>query len=103
MKRPLRFALLFVPALLLVPFLPLYIKRTMIRSMVLGRAGDLVEWGWEISTLSSYWSNYRYYRPEQRPVLWLGVNLALAFAYALIITYLVDRVMAWRERRNDGI
>jgi hypothetical protein len=96
MRRPLRFSLVFALALVLVPFLPLYIERTMIRSWVIGRSGDLIEWGWEICSLRSYWSGYSYYRPEQRPALWLGVNLLLAAVYASTIAFGVDRVMSRR-------
>lgn len=100
MKRPVQFALVFAAALLLVPFLPLYIERTMLRSWRMDRAGDVVEWGWRLSTLSTYWSNYKYYRPEQKPALWLMVNLALALIYGLLIAFCVDRALRWRKRRS---
>ncbi len=71
----------------------------MMRSWRMDRAGDEIEWGWKVSTLWGYWSNYNYYRPEQSPAFWLGVNLMLAFAYALMIALIVDRLMTWRRRR----
>jgi hypothetical protein len=102
-KGTLRFYILLVAAFAVVPFLPLYIERTMLRSWRVDRVGDVIEWGWKLSTLVSYWSNYRYFSRQQNPALWLGVNLALAFAYALVIALIVDRVMAHlkgREGRN---
>ena len=97
MKRTLRFFIALVAALAVVPFLPLYIERTMLRSWRVDHVGDVIEWGWKICTLDSYWSNYRYFRREQNPALWLGVNLALAFIYALVIALIVDRVIARRK------
>lgn len=102
MKRTLRFSIILAAALAVVPFLPLYIERTMLRSWRVDRAGDVVEWGWKISTLKSYWSNYYHFSRGQNPGLWLGVNLLLAFTYALVIALIIDRVLAYlngRERR----
>lgn len=93
MKRSLSFAFLLVVALALVPFLPLYIERTMARSWRVDQTGDVVEWGWRVCTLSSYWSDYRYIRPEQNAAFWLGVNLLLALIYALAIAFVVDRIL----------
>lgn len=98
MKRRIRFAVVFLAALPLVWFLPLYIERTMLRSWQVGRAGDVIEWGWRLCSLSGYWSNYNYYRPEQKPALWLGVNLALALIYGLAIAFSIDRVLSWWEQ-----
>ena len=103
MTRTLRFSIVLATALAVVPFLPLYIERTMMRSWQVNHLGDLVEWGWKLCTLYSYWSNYRYFRREQNPALWLGVNLALAFTYALLIALIVDRVLARRKRREVRI
>ncbi|MGH9900764.1 MAG: hypothetical protein ACRD68_02890 [Pyrinomonadaceae bacterium] len=101
MKRPIRFATVLAVSLALVPFLPFYVERTMARSSVAGHAGDVVEWGWRLRTLSSYWSDYSYFRPEQRPALWLGVNFVLGLAYALIIALCIDRFLA-RRKRHEG-
>jgi hypothetical protein len=101
MKRPLRFVLLFVPALALVTFLPLYIQRTMLRSWRTDRVGDVIEWGWKICSLKDYWSDYRYIRPEQSPAFWLTVNLGLAVIYAALIALVIDLLFArWRRRRR---
>jgi hypothetical protein len=103
MKRTFRFSIVFVAALAAVPFLPLYIERTMLRSWRVDHVGDVIEWGWKICALDSYWANYRYFTREQNPALWLGVNLLLAFAYALVIALIVDRVLARRKRREGRI
>src|SRR6185436_1705274 len=97
MNRTFRFSIVFGAALAVVPFLPLYVERTMMRSMVIGHAGDVIKWGWKICTLTDYWSNYRYFNREQDPAMWLGVNLALAFIYALVIALIVDRVLGHRK------
>lgn len=96
MKRSLRFALVLGVALALAPFLPLYVERTMVRSWRADHAGDVVEWGWRICTLSSYWSDYRHLRPEQNPAFWLAVNLSLALAYALLMAFTVHRIFQRR-------
>jgi hypothetical protein len=103
MKRALRFSLVLAAALAVVPFLPLYIERTMKRSWRVDHLPDLIEWGWKVCTLHTYWSDYRYFKREQNPALWLGVNLALALTYALVIALIVDRVLARRKRREAGI
>jgi hypothetical protein len=103
MKRLLRFAIVLIVALALVPFLPLYVERTMMRSWRVDGGGDLIEWGWKLCTLRSFWSDYSYFRPEQRPALWLGVNLALGFTYALVIALVIDKFFARRERRDGRV
>ena len=37
----------FVLALVVVPFLPLYLERTLMRSWRVDRAGDQIDWGLE--------------------------------------------------------
>ena len=94
LRRPFRFVALFAAALAVVPFLPLYVERTFVRSfLVSGAAGDTVKWGWALRTLAGFWSDYRYFRPEQRPALWLCVNVALAVAYAVLIALAGDRLL----------
>lgn len=72
----------------------------MVRSWRVDHTGDVVEWGWRVCTLSSYWSDYRYIRPEQNPAFWLGVNLSLALIYALLIAFLIDRLLVSLSRRR---
>lgn len=100
MKRLIRFIVVLVVALALVQFLPLYIERTMLRSWRTDHVGDVIEWGWKISSLRDYWSNYQYMSREQDPAFWLAVNLALAFAYSLIIALIVDRILVRRRRKR---
>ena len=101
MKRLLRFAIMLVVALALVPFLPFYIERTMLRSWRVDQVGDLIEWGWQICTLNTYWSDYQHLSPEQKPAFWLAVNLALALIYALVIALGVDRLLARLKQRDE--
>ena len=103
MKRTLRFSIVLAAALAVVPFLPLYIERTMLRSWRVDHVGDTVEWGWKICTLASYWSNYSRFSRGQNPALWLGVNLALAFTYALVIALVVERVLVHLNGRDGHI
>ena len=93
-RRPFRFIALFVAALAVVPFLPLYVERTFMRLfLVSGATGDTVEWGWALRTLAGFWSDYDHFTPEQRPALWLCVNLALAVTYAVLIALVVNRLL----------
>ena len=102
MKRSLRFVLVLAVALGFVPFLPLFIERTMIRSWRVDHVGDIIEWGWKVCTLNTFWSDYSYLRPEQQPGLWLTVNFALALVYALAIAVGSDQLLA-RRRRPEGL
>jgi hypothetical protein len=102
MKRLVRFIITLVAAVAVLPFVPLYIERTMIRSWRTDHAGDVIEWGWALRTLSGYWSDYNYFRPEQRPAFWLAVNVALAITYALTIALGLDQLLMWRKRRREA-
>src|SRR6266550_122623 len=97
MRRSLRFIIMLAVALAFVPFLTLYLERTMMRSWQVDHAGDVIEWGWKVCTLNTFWSDYNYLRREQNPALWLTVNLALAFIYALVITLGIDQFLARRK------
>lgn len=101
MKRLLRFVIMLAVALGLAPFLPLYIERTMLRSWLMKPPGTRIDWGWKICSLSDYWSNYAYISREQRPAVWLAVNLALAFIYALVIALCLDQILVRRKRRQE--
>ncbi|PYI93412.1 MAG: hypothetical protein DME97_06665 [Verrucomicrobia bacterium] len=81
-------------ALSIAALLPLYIERTMTHVMFADSSGGAIEWGWKRCTLRSYWADYRYMRREQKPALWLGVNLALALGYATVATFAVAWVLA---------
>jgi hypothetical protein len=98
MKRRVPFAALFAVALFTVALLPLYIERTMTHVMFADGSGGAIEWGWKRCSLREYWTNYRYMRREQKPALWLGVNVALAVGYALGIA--VPANVALRRSRD---
>ena len=101
MKRLVRFAFVLAAAMMLVPYLPFYVERTMMRSwLVNGPPYSLIEWGWKVCTLNSFWSNYMYFERETRPAFWLGVNLALASTYSLMIALIVDQILARLKRRR---
>jgi hypothetical protein len=100
MKPPFRCAIVFALALALVPFLPLYLERTMTHVMFAHGGGGAIEWGWKRCALSRFWSDYHYLRPEQSPALWLTVNVALAFAYALAIALVFHLVFPHPTERR---
>ena len=85
MKRQITFAAMFALALAVVSLLPIYVERTMTHVMFADGSGGAIEWGWRRCTLRSYWADYRYMRSEQRPAMWLDVNIALALSYASVM------------------
>lgn len=99
MKRLVRILIAFVIALAAVPFLPLYIERTLTRSWRVDRLGDEITWGWKLRSLWSYWSDYGYMTREQDPAFWLKVDVGLALLYALLLALAFDQLFAWRRRR----
>jgi hypothetical protein len=101
MKPLFRFATVFTVALAFVPFLPLYVERTMMHVMFAHGGGGAIEWGWKRCTLSSFWSDYHYLQPEQSPALWLTLNIALAFTYALAIALIFHLVFRNRTERGS--
>lgn len=100
MKRVARLLISFALALVVVPFLPLYIERTMLRSWRVDHVGDQIDWGWRITSLNDYWSNYHYMAREQLPALWLTLDIALAVLYALMFAVTLDLVFAWIKKRK---
>lgn len=99
MKRPLRFVIVFAIALVFVPFLPCYLERTMTEVMFADGSGGAIEWGWRRLALNQFWAGYHYMAREQNPALWLTVNVALAFMYALVIALCVELIL--RGKRLD--
>ncbi len=51
-------------------------------------------------TLTGFWADHGYFRPEQQPELWLAVNIALAILYAGLIAIAVNRLIAAMLRRR---
>jgi hypothetical protein len=101
MKRTLRFVIILAVALAAVPFVPLYIERTMLRSWRMDHKADLIEWGWKICSLSTFWSDYIHLSREEAPAFWLKVNLGLALIYALVIAFGIDQFFTRRRRRRE--
>lgn len=103
MKRSIRLVSSLVLALSIAPFLPLYVERTMTHVMFAGGTGT-IEWGWKRCSLREFWSVHHYLRPEQEPALWLAVNVALGVTYALLIAFVLDRILSrnWKEDVNAG-
>lgn len=99
LKRIIQFVVLFVAALPIVSFLPLYIERTMTRSQVMGNGGDIIDYEWEIRTLYGFLSDYNYFRPEEYFSFLLAVNLGLACVYAFIIALFIVLLIVYRKRR----
>jgi hypothetical protein len=93
MNRPVPFTVLFTASLVLVAFLPLYVEQTMTRVMFADGRGEAIEWGWKLCTLRTFFSDYRYFRHHPHPELWIILNVALAFAYALGLTLLLNRLL----------
>lgn len=100
MKRLARPVISFALALIVAPFLPLYLERTMLRSWRVDRVGDQIDWGWKLTSLYDYWSNYNYMAREQRPALWLELDIGLAVLYALMFALAFDLVFAWVKKRK---
>jgi hypothetical protein len=92
MKRP-PFAVVFAISLAFVALLPLYVEQTMTRVMFVGGHGDAIEWGWKLCTLRTFFSEYRYFRHHPHPELWIALNVALACSYALVLTFVVNRLL----------
>ena len=84
---------IFVLALGLVPWLPLYVERTMTRASVVGHGGDVITYGWRLRALVGFWQDFGYMRAEQSPAVYLGFNLALALAYAAGATVAVRALL----------
>ena len=93
MKRQLHFAALFAISLVLVALLPLYPEQTMTRVMFVDGKGDAIEWGWKLSTLRTFFSDYRYFRHHPHPELWIVLNIALACGYASIFALVAHRAI----------
>jgi hypothetical protein len=93
MNRPLPFVVLFVISLVLVSLLPLYLEQTMTRVMFVDGRGEAIDWGWKVCSLRTFFSDYRYFRRYPHPELWIALNIALAFVYALLLSLLVARIL----------
>lgn len=93
MKRSFPFPVLFAMALTVVSLLPIYPEQTMTHVMFADGSGGAIEWGWKICALRTFFSDYRYFRHYPHPALWIAMNVALAFIYALAIALLLNRLL----------
>jgi len=98
MLRVLRFIAVLVVALGGLPFLPLFLERTMMRSQYVGRIGDVITTGFALRTLFGFWQDFRYMRSEQYPGLFLVLNVCLLLTYASFIALGVDRYFTRRRQ-----
>jgi hypothetical protein len=80
----------FAVALLASAVLPIYPRRTLTRSQVVGHDGDVASFGFELSTLPGFFAERRYMRPEEYPtvtsianvVIWISIAGSVALAGA---------------------
>lgn len=98
MPRKARFVVVLAVACAALPFAPLFIQRTMVRSQHGGRVGDLITYGFSLRTLSGIVSDLRYMRPEQHPGLVLAANGVLLLIYAAGAALVADRALEHRRR-----
>lgn len=94
MSRRTRILLGALTGAAIVPFLPLYVARTMVRAQVIGHAGDRITYGWRRVSLPEYLDVLPFMRPEQAPHAVLALDLALALLYAGLLATLVARLLA---------
>jgi hypothetical protein len=101
MKSPFRFAIMLAVALAFVPFLPLYVEQTMTELMFADGSGGAIKWGWKLCTLKTFLLDYRYFRHQPHPELWIALNVGLALAYAMVIAFFVALILG-RRRLGDS-
>ena len=85
-----RFFVCFGVALPVSAVLPVYPRRTLTRSQVMGHDGDVVSLGFDLSTLPGFFEALPYMRPEQYPtatsianvVIWISIAGSVGFAGA---------------------
>jgi hypothetical protein len=99
MRPSLRFLLCLLPSLALAAILPIYPRVTMTRSQVIGHAGDVIDWGFELCSLPGFFDDFHYMGPEQHPTLNLIVVLLLAALIASALAFGASKWWARRPRR----
>lgn len=98
MRRGVRLGLVFGVALAGLPFLPLYIERTMVRAQHTGLVDDVITMGYAVRTLYGFWDDFGYMRREQHAPLFLALNVGLLLVYAGLVAFGVDRFFFRRRR-----
>jgi hypothetical protein len=96
-----RFAVVFAVALTVAALLPLYVEQTMTHVMFADGSGGAIEWGWKLCTLRTFFSDYRYFRHNPHPDLWIALNVALALGYASIATLIANVALRRRTRPSS--
>lgn len=102
MRRGARLSIGLAAGAVISPFLPLYVARDMTRSQMADGGGDVISYGWSLSTLGEFLEKMRYMSPEQRPQLMLGVNIGLALVDAAVIAAIVYYVLRTLAARRPG-
>jgi len=75
----------FLVAFGVVSFLPIYARCTMVRSQVMGHAGDVIDYRWHASSLVGFIADFAQLSPEEHagPLLLANLLLALGLATGL--------------------
>ena len=89
MKRRIQFSaagFAFLVAALTLYRLPLYGQRLLALGMVANGDSDVITLDWQLNSLVSFLSDYRYLGPAQQPQLWLTINIGLYVFYVALVT-----------------
>src|SRR5262245_52257101 len=100
MRPFVRFSLCLLPSLAIAAIVPIYPRVTMTRAQVIGHAGDVIDWGFELCSLPDFFEDLRYMRPEQHPTANLIAILLLAVIIASALALGASTWWARRERRS---
>ncbi len=89
-----RKALLFIPSLALATQLPLFVMRSILRTIyVTGTESEA--YVWSLKNFAGFLADRRFITANDLPQLWLAGNIILLVAYALIISAIAHRVIKW--------
>ncbi len=86
------------PALVAAALLPIYPRLSLVRSQVVGHAGDSITWKYSLSTLPALVTDLQYMGPEEHAMLTVALDVLLWFTItgALMIALL----RAWQRVRT---
>ncbi len=59
--------------------------------------GGAIEWDWRICTLRMFSLDYRYFRHQPHPALWITMSVALALTYTLAIAFFGVLILGWKR------
>ncbi|MEJ7734638.1 MAG: hypothetical protein WKG00_36270 [Polyangiaceae bacterium] len=80
------------------PFLPLYVRRSMMRSFR-SEGGDSISWRWDFSTLPRFIGDMRTMRPEESKHLYLAFNLGLCALWIALLAFAL--AAAWSRLARE--